>query len=169
MSSDQNTKTETNLYTAFVGEAKACLRLLGFAERADQEGYPQIAKLFRAISAAERVHALRHLRHLKLIQSTEENLAASFESETKVSEDIYPAFIREAEEDGNDPARLSFTHARDAETFHGKLYKGAMDHLMAETEAPYYVCRVCGYVAEAQPPEECPVCGAKEKAFFQVD
>jgi len=70
-------KTDENLYTAFVGEAKAAMRLLGFAEKADKEGYPQMAKLFRAIGAAERIHATKHLRLLKIIKSTEENLESN--------------------------------------------------------------------------------------------
>jgi rubrerythrin len=161
-------KTEENLYAAFVGEAKACLRLLGYAERAEQEGYPQMARLFRAISAAERVHALKHLRQLEVVKSTEENLQASFESEMKVSENAYPEFIRVAEEEGNQAARVGFSQARDAESFHAKLYKNAIDHMVGETESSYYVCRVCGYVADGAAPDECPVCGAKREAFFEV-
>ena len=121
--------TEENLKTAFVGEAKACLRLLGYAEKAEQEGYPQMARLFRAISAAEKIHALKHLRRMKVIKSTEENLKAAFESETTVSENIYPDFIRVAEEEGQEAARVGFSHARDAESFHAKLYKNAIDHM----------------------------------------
>ena len=161
-------QTEENLYTAFVGEAKACLRLLGFAEKAEQEGYTQMAKLFRAISAAEKVHALKHLRRLKIIKSTEENLKAAFESETTVSENIYPDFIKAAEEEGNDAARIGFSHARDAESFHAKLYKNAIDHMIGEKETTYHVCSVCGYVVDGAPPDECPVCNAKKEAFFEV-
>ena len=161
-------QTEENLYTAFVGEAKACLRLLGFAEKAEQEGYTQMAKLFRAISAAERIHALKHLRRLKIIKSTEENLKAAFESETTVSENVYPDFIKTAEEEGNDAARIGFSHARDAESFHAKLYKNAIDHMIEEKETSYHVCQVCGYVVDGQPPDECPVCGAKQEMFTEV-
>lgn len=163
------TKTDQNLKTAFVGEAKACLRLLGFAEKADQEGYTQMARLFRAISAAEQIHALKHLRLLKIIKSSEENLKQSFESETTVSENIYPEFIRVAEEEGNKPAGISFSHARDAESFHAKLYKNAIDHMIEERETTYYVCQVCGYVADREPPEKCPVCEAPREKFKQVD
>jgi rubrerythrin len=161
-------KTEENLYTAFVGEAKACLRLLGFAEKAAQEGYTQMAKLFRAISAAEKVHALKHLRQLKVIKSTEENLKTAFESETTVSENIYPDFIKVAEEEGNDAARIGFSHARDAESFHAKLYKNAIDHMIEEKEASYHVCQVCGYVVDGAPPDECPICGAKKEMFTEI-
>ena len=163
------TKTEENLKAAFDGEAKACLRLLGYAEKAEQEGYTQMARLFRAISAAEQVHALKHLRLLKIIKSSEENLKTAFESETSVSENIYPEFIRVAEEEGNQPASIGFSHARDAESFHAKLYKNAIDHMIEERETTYYGCQICGYVADGQAPESCPVCEAPRDKFTQVN
>ena len=163
------TQTEKNLYEAFVGEAKAAMRLLGFAEKAGQEGYPQMAKLFRAIGAAERVHAIKHLRLLKIIGTTEENLESSFEKETSVSENIYPEFIRQAEEEGNAAARISFSHARDAEEVHARLYKKAIGHMLEEEETTYHVCGVCGYVVDGDPPDECPICGAKREEFFRTD
>lgn len=162
-------QTEENLYAAFAGEAKACLRLLGFAQKAEEEGYLQMAKLFRAISAAERVHALKHLKQLKVIQSTEENLKSSFERETSVSENIYPEFVRQAEQDQNRPAAVGFRHAMDAESFHGKLYKNAIDHMLEERATTYHICGICGYVADGKLPDECPVCGAKPGEFFQVE
>lgn len=161
-------KTEQNLITAFVGEAKACLRLLGYAEQAEKEGYTQMARLFRAISAAEQIHALKHLRLLKIIRSTEENLQASFESETSVSENIYPEFIRIAEEEGNRAASISFSHARDAEEFHGKLYKQAIDNMIREEEPTYHVCEICGYVVDGQAPDNCPVCNAPKEKFREI-
>lgn len=167
--SEERTRTEENLYTAFVGESKACLRLLGYAEKAAQEGYEQVARLFRAISEAEKIHALKHLRQLKVIQSTEENLQASFETETTVSENYYPGFIQTAEEENNEPARIGFSQARDAESFHAKLYKNAIDHMIEEKVTHYSVCTVCGYVVDGDPPEECPVCGAKKEAFQRVE
>ncbi len=162
-------KSDENLKTAFVGEAKACLRLLGYAEKADQEGYVQMARLFRAISAAEKIHALKHLRLLKDIKSTEENLKASFESEMSVSENIYPGFIKVAEEEGHKAALISFSHARDAEEVHAKLYKNAIDHMIEERETSYHVCQVCGYVVDGQPPDNCPVCNAPREKFTQID
>jgi rubrerythrin len=162
-------KTEENLYKAYVGEAKASIRLLGYAEKADEEGYSQMAKLFRAIAAAERVHGIKHLRLMKVIKSTEENLEASFESETSVSENIYPELIRQAEEDGNKGAVVSFSHARDAEEAHAKLYKKAIGHMVAEEEPVYNICAVCGYVVDGEPPDECPVCGAPKEKFFATE
>ncbi len=163
------TQTDRNLKIAFDAEAKACLRLLGYAERAEKEGYPQMARLFRAISAAEKVHAIKHLRQLKIVKSTEENLQSSFESEMTVSENIYPEFIRVADEDGQKAAQMGFSQARDAESFHAKLYKNAIDHMIEEKETVYQVCSVCGYVHDGEAPDECPVCGAKKEQFDRVD
>ncbi len=163
------TETEKNLFEAFVGEAKATVRLRSFAERAEKDGYPQVGKLFRAVSAAEFVHATRCLRLLGIIQSTEENLQKSFESETVVSENHYPEFIKQAEDDQDNPARIAFTQSKDAEEFHAKLYKLAMGDLAADRESDFHVCQVCGYVVDGEPPDECPVCGAKRKYFLKVE
>jgi rubrerythrin len=162
-------KTEDNLYKAFVGEATAALRLKGFAEKADREGYPQMARLFRAISAAEEIHALKHLRILRVIKSTQENLQESFESETRISEGIYPGFIKTAIEEGNRAAEISFSQARDAEEVHGKLYRSAIDHMLDERESDYYVCSVCGYVHVGEPTEDCPVCNVSPDRFIKVE
>lgn len=161
-------QTEKNLYDAFAGEAKAALRLLGYAEKADQEDYPAVAKLFRAIAQAEQIHAVKHLRQLKIIASTEENLQAAFESENSVSENVYPAMIAQAMSDGNRAAVIGFSHARDAEEVHAKLYKKVIGHMVAEEEPTYYVCKVCGYVVDGEPPDTCPVCNAPKKVFFEV-
>ena len=163
-------KTHDNLYVAFVGEAKAHHRLLAFARKADDEGYPQIAKLFRAVAAAEGVHAERHLRLLgeAVVQSTEENLQSSFERETSVNEVYYPQFIREAEEEGERAAVLTFSQARDVEEGHAALYKHALSAMLRDETHGYYVCQVCGYVAERDVPDQCPVCGAKRGQFRLV-
>ncbi len=162
-------QTEKNLYEAFVGEAKASLRLWGFAERADQEGYQAVARLFRAIAAAARIHGVKHLRQLQVIGSTEENLEAAFESESTVSENVYPAMIAKAEEEGHQAAAVGFSHARDAEEVHAQLYKKVIGHMVAEEEPTYHVCKVCGYVVDGEPPDTCPVCGAPRKLFFEVE
>ena len=155
-------KTEENNRLAFEGEAKAHVRLQAFAQQAEKEGYAQIAKLFRAVAGAELVHAMRHLRNMKLVKSTEENLKYSFERETSVNEIIYPRMIKEAVEEGDKAATISFTQARDVEETHASLYKKALDHLMNEVETKYYVCGVCGYISDGGLPDACPVCGAKK-------
>jgi rubrerythrin len=161
-------RTEDNSKTAFVGESKAVVRLQGFAEQAGKEGYSQIAKLFRAISAAEMVHAKKHLRNLKIIKSTEENLKYAFESETAVGEEHYPEFIQQAAEDGDKAAEITFTQARDVEEFHAKLYKRALDLTMEEQESNYNVCTICGYVVDGPAPDNCPVCNAPKNKFIEV-
>ncbi len=163
-------KTQANLYESFVGEAKAYHRLLAFARQADKEDYPQVAKLFRAIAAAEGVHAERHLRLLgeAVVKSTEENLQFSFESETTVNEVYYPQFIGEAEAEGERAAALTFGQARDVEEGHAALYKRALSALLRDETHDYYVCQVCGYVAEREVPDQCPVCNAKREQFHLV-
>ncbi len=106
---------------------------------------------------------------MKEIKSTEENLAASFESETKVAEIAYDRFVKLAEEAGDKGAVLHFSQSRDVEETHAKLYKQAMAHFMEERETKYYVCKVCGYVADGDHPDECPVCGAKKEQFVSFN
>ena len=163
-------KTLRNLYEAFVGEAKAHFRLLAYAERAEEEGLPQIAALFRAVAEAERVHTVRNLQLLGevVVKDTEANLRASFEREEKASGVFYPQFIREAEAEGETRAAISFSHARDVEEEHAALYKRALQHLIAETAPVYHVCQVCGYIAEGEVPERCPVCNAPREQFRQI-
>jgi rubrerythrin len=158
-------KTTEFLHGAYTGEAKAALRLKVYADKAEKEGYPQMAKLFRVIALSEEIHGIRALRLLKEIKTTEENLAASFESETKVAGVAYDQFIKQAEADGNKAASLHFSQSRDVEEIHAKLYKEAMTHFMEERETTYYVCKVCGYVADGILPDECPVCSAKKEQF----
>jgi len=159
--------TELNrvLYEAYVGEAKAALRLKVFADKAEKEGYAQIAKLFRVIAFSEEIHGTRALKLLKEVKSTEENLAASFESEQKVAGVSYDNFIKLAEKEGNKAAVLHFSQSRDVEEVHAKLYKEAMNHLMEARETTYFVCKVCGYVSDGVLPDECPFCGAKKEQF----
>jgi rubrerythrin len=163
-------QTQRNLYEAFVGEAKAYHRLLAFARKAEEEDYPQIAKLFRAVAAAEGVHVERHLRLLgeAVVQDTEENLRSSFERETTVNQVYYPKFIRQAEEEGQRAAALTFSQARDVEEGHARLYKRALNAMLSDETHDYYVCRVCGYVAEREAPDRCPVCSAGQEHFGQV-
>ena len=164
-------KTQSNLYEAFVGEAKAHIRLLSFARKAEEEGHNQIAKLFRAIAAAEEIHAANHLRVLgeAIVKSTEENLAFSFERETTVNEVTYPQFIMEAEEAGEQEAIFSFSYARDVEEGHARLYKKAMEHMLQDEMSDYYVCGVCGYTSDGVLPDECPICGADKEAFRRIE
>ena len=153
------------LQQSYTGEAKAALRLKVYAEKAEQEGYPQIAKLFRVIACSEAIHGTRALKILKEVKTTEENLAESFESEQKVANVAYGEFVRQAEAEGNRAAVLLFSQSRDVEETHAKLYKEAMSHMLEERETTYHVCKVCGYVADGILPAECPVCGAISAQF----
>lgn len=162
-------KIKDALNQAYVGEAKAALRLKVYAQKAEDEGYKQMAKLFRVISFSEEIHGARALRVLKEIKSTEENLAVSFESEKQVAEIAYDEFVKLAEAEGDKEAVLHFSQSRDVEETHANLYKQAMNHFMEERETNYYVCKLCGYVADGILPEECPVCGAKAKMFVAFD
>ncbi len=162
-------KIREALQKAYIGEAKAVLRLKMYADKAEAEGYKQIAKLFRVIAFSEEIHGMRALRVLKEIKSTEENLAASFESEKTVAEIAYDNFVKMAEQAGDKAALLHFSQSRDVEETHAKLYKQAMNHFMEERETVYHVCQVCGYVADGELPDECPVCAAKKEQFTTFD
>lgn len=163
-------KTRQNVLTAFVGEAKAYFRLLAYAEKVDEEQEPQIALLFRAIAEAERVHATRQLNLVKdlLVKDTDTNLEASFQREKTVSENTYPDFIKDAEDEGETVAALAFSYARDAESYHAKLYERAIYHVIKNVVKAYHVCQVCGYVTDKKIPKKCPVCGAPPEKFKTV-
>jgi len=150
------TKTEQNLLEAFAGESQANRRYLAFAKKAETEGYPQIAKLFRAAAEAETVHALAHLRVLGQVKSTAENLKQAIEGETHEFTSMYPAMIDTAKEEGNKAAKFSFSYANQVEKVHADLYQKALDNMEALEETDYYVCSVCGYTCEKEPPEKCP-------------
>ena len=163
-------KTKKNVYTAFIGEAKAYFRLLAYAEKAEEEGVPQIALLFRAIADAERVHATRHLNLVKdmLVKDTDTNLEKSFQQEKSISENVYLDFIKDAEEDGEKAAAITFSQARDAESFHAKLYERAIYHVIRNEVKAYHVCQVCGYVTSKKIPDKCPICQATKDKFKTI-
>lgn len=164
-------RTAENIYTAFIGEAKAYFRLLAYSRKAQEEDVPQIALLFRAIAEAEKVHAMRHLSLAKdiVVQDTDTNLKKSFQREQSISENEYPELLKQAHEDGDQDAALAFSQARDAESFHAQLYKRAIYHLIRDEVKAYHVCQVCGYVADSKIPEKCPVCGAPKEKFKTIE
>ena len=163
-------KTEQNLKEAFAGESQANRKYLAFAKQAEKEGYPQAAKLFRATAEAETVHAHAHLRALKEINSTAENLKEAILGETHEFKSMYPAMIEEAREEGEKVAERSFVYANSVEEIHAGLYQKTLENLDNPPDVDcYYVCSVCGYTHENEAPNTCPVCGAKQKAFFKVE
>jgi rubrerythrin len=163
-------KSDDALKEAFAGESQANRKYLAFAAKADQEGFPQAAKLFRAAAEAETVHAHAHLRALKAIRSTRENLQEAIEGETHEFKSMYPDMIAAAKAEGHKEAERSFNFANKVEKIHAELYQHVLDNLDSAKEAySYYVCPVCGYTSEKEAPETCPVCSAKGKMFKKVD
>jgi rubrerythrin len=162
-------KSEKNLQDAFAGESQANRKYLAFAKQAEKEGFTQVAKLFRAAAAAETVHAHSHLKQLGEIKTTKENLAAAADGEAFEFKEMYPQMIKEAEEEGNKGALRSFNFANEVEKIHHDLYKKALDNLGSNEETDYYVCDICGYTAEGEAPDQCPVCKAKKQMFKKVD
>ena len=162
-------KSEQHLRDAFAGESQANRKYLAFADKAEKDGYPQIAKLFRAAGAAETVHAHAHLRALGEIGSTADNLKVAVAGETHEFKNMYPEMIKDAKEEGNKTAERSFIFANEVEKIHAELYQNALDNMDSLEDADYYVCSVCGMTVEHEAPDTCPVCGAKASAFFKVD
>lgn len=160
--------TKENLYQAFVGEAKAYFRLLAFAKKADEEGYPQIASLFRAVAEAEKVHAMNGFAHLDRVGTTEENLRTSFEKETYVNEVAYAAFLKQAWAENLKDAIWTFTKARNAEERHAKLYKFALTEMANDQRTRYYVCGNCGWVEDGRRPEACPNCQSPAEIYKEI-
>jgi rubrerythrin len=189
------TKTKENLEKALVGESQAYIRYLAFAEKADEEGYPGVARLFRAASRSEMVHAQSHqcalgsqvevIENLKSpekvreaieklksegeIKGTSENLQTAIDGETHEFKKMYPAMIQASVEDKDMQARHSFEYAMSIEMMHAKFFKKAMSDLHANSETVYYVCPVCGYTCTDEPPKKCPYCGVDAKKFFEVN
>ncbi len=169
MAEMKGSKTEKDLKEAFAGESQANRTYLAFAQKADQEGFTQAAKLFRAAAAAETVHAHAHLRALGGIRSTKENLMEAVGGETHEFMEMYPAMIKDAQAEGFEVALKSFTFANAVEKVHAKLYQKALDSLGSNEIVDYYVCKVCGNTLEGEPEGPCAVCGAVKNAFFKVD
>lgn len=164
--------TEANLREAFAGESQANRRYLAFAKKAEEEGLKQVARTFRAAADAETVHALNHLRALGEVKSTQENLEDAIEGETHEFTDMYPRMIEEAEEEGNSAAKVSFEQANKVEKVHAGLYKKALEAIKEGEglkEKDMYVCQVCGYTAEGEAPDRCPVCGAPKSEFKEIE
>lgn len=164
--------SEDNLKAAFAGESQANRRYLYSAEKADQEGHPQIARLFRAVAEAETVHARNHFKTLGELKSTDENLQAAIDGEHHEFTKMYPGFIEEAKAEGNKRAEVTFDYANKVEKVHHTLYEKARQSLTDGeklADQPYQVCQVCGYTVAGDAPEKCPVCQAPQSRFKRVD
>jgi rubrerythrin len=162
-------KSEENLKEAFAGESQANRKYLAFAKKADQEGYKQAAKMFRAAAEAETVHAHAHLRVLGGVKSTKENLEEAVNGESFEFQKMYPKMIEDAKAEGNKGALMSFDYANQVEKVHANLYQKILDSLGKNEETGYSVCQVCGMTVEGDGPDKCPVCGAPKSSFKKID
>ncbi len=163
-----NPETETNLKNAFAGESQAHMKYMIFAERAEREGFPNVARLFRAASFSEQLHATNHLRALNGVGKTLANVETALAGETYEITTMYPAYISQAEQQGEDRARGTMADALEAEKIHAALYTRAKEAVAAgrDVELPkLWVCSTCGYTVEGEPPDRCPICKASRKAF----
>jgi len=160
--------TEKILSEAFAGESMAHIKYLAFADIAEREGYPNIARLFRAIAYAEQIHAINHGRNLGYIGKTEENLKEAIEGETYEVEEMYPSFDAIANLQNEKSAQKSIHYAIEAEKIHIKLYSEAKEKVEEGKDVKVeeiYICPVCGYTHIGKPPENCPVCNVSSEKF----
>ena len=160
------------LKAAFAGESQANRRYLAFAKKAEEEGLPRVAKLFRAAAEAETVHALNHLRIAGEIGITVSNLDEAISGETFEFTKMYPEFLEIARKERNKQAEWSFNVANQVEEIHAGLFKKALEALKKGEEMEeldYYVCSVCGNTVEKVAPKKCSICGAPEAKFIKVD
>jgi len=165
------TKTVENLKDAFAGESQANRRYLTFAQKAEEEGFPQAAKLFRAAAEAETVHAFNHIRAMGDVKTTAENLTAAITGEVFEYKKMYPEYVKTAKKEENTQATWSFNVAGQVEQIHSRLFSKAAGALKKGKElakVDYYVCSVCGNTVENEAPEKCPVCGNPKSKFFKV-
>lgn len=164
--------TEKNLEVAFAGESQANRRYLAFARKAEQDGYSQVARVFRAAAAAETVHAHNHFQVMGGIESTLENLETAADGEAYEFQDMYPTFLEQAEEEGDDSAVGTFGYANQVEKVHYQLYTQAIQAVEDDSDLPeteMYVCQTCGNTVEGEVPEQCSVCGAPASFFQNIE
>jgi rubrerythrin len=159
-----------DLKEAFAGESQANQKYRAFAARAERDGFPNVARLFRTTAEAERIHAEGHLHALDGVGSTADNLKAAIDGETYEFTEMYPPMLRRAVEAGHKAKRM-FGYAVEAEAVHAKLYALALEAVRQGkdlSETKFYLCPVCGHIEFGEPPESCPICGAKASRFVQV-
>ena len=155
--------TQANLQAAFAGESQAHVKYMAFAEMAEREKLPNVARVFRAAAYAEQMHATNHLRALGGIGKTAANLEAAFGGETFEINEMYPAYLAVAEAQEEKRALQSMNDALAAEKVHAALYAAAKEAVAAGKDAEVstlWVCDVCGFTGEGELPEKCPICGA---------
>ena len=159
-------KTQANLMDAFAGESQANRKYLAYAKKAEKDGKLNAAKLFKAASDAETIHALKHFEVAGNVSTTVDNLQDGIAGETHEYQEMYPEFVKTAETEGNKAALLSFTYAMKAEEVHAKLYRDALENLEQTEEVYYYLCPVCGNIEKVRP-DKCSICGASGDKFIK--
>jgi rubrerythrin len=162
--------TIDNLKEAFAGESQASQKYRAFAKKAETDGFPNIARLFRTAAEAERIHAEGHLKALDGVGSTAENIQTAIDGETYEYTTMYPPMVKQAELDGHKAKRM-FSYATGAEEVHARLYRLALEAAKQGkdlTETEFYLCPVCGHIEFGKPPATCPVCGAKGDKYVKV-
>jgi rubrerythrin len=161
--------TEANLKEAFAGESQAHMKYLIFADKAEREGFSEVARLFQAIAYAERVHATNHLRQLDGIKDTLTNLQVAIDGENYENEEMYPTFGVVAKFQEHKGATRSFHYAEEAEKIHEVMYKDAKKRVESgkdiEKAEGIWVCSVCGHTHIGDQPDKCPVCGVKGSKY----
>ena len=163
--------TTDDLKESFAGESQANQKYRAFAKKAELEGFPNVARLFRTTAEAERIHAEGHLRALAEIVSTRENLQAAIAGETFEYTTMYPPMLEQAKAEGH-RAKLMFGFAVKAEAIHAELYQRALDAVEEGkdlTEMRFYLCPICGNIEFGNPPESCPICGTAKAKFVEVN
>ena len=161
--------TLENLKEAFAGESQAFQKYSAFAKKAEQEGFPVVARLFRLTAQAEKIHAEGHFKNMDNVKTTAENLKAAIGGETYECTTMYPPMVKQAEKEGHKAAKM-FDYAMDAESIHARLYTQALEAIKAGKDlssTDFYLCPVCGNIEFGKPPEKCPVCGTLGTKFVK--
>lgn len=164
-------ETDENLKDAFSGESQANRRYLAFANQAEKEGFPEIARLFRVAAESETFHALNHLKTMGGISTTEENLVEAMSGERHEAVKMYPEFIEKADSEDAKKASRSFSWALAAEKVHESLYAEALEAMKAGRDLDrreFHLCPVCGYTMEGEVPDRCPICNAPKERFMKL-
>jgi rubrerythrin len=162
--------TQANLEAAFAGESQAHMKYSIFADKAEQEGLANVARLFRAISFAEQMHATGHFKALGNVSGTADNLQAAIGGETYEVEEMYPAFIAVSELQEEQAAVRSEKWAFEAEKVHAGMYERARQAVTAGQDVQMgavRICSVCGWTVEGDAPDRCPICGAVREKFVK--
>ncbi len=163
--------TNDNLAAAFAGESQANRKYLAFAKKAEEDGFANVAKLFRAAAEAETIHAHAHLRVMGGINDTATNLQAASDGEGYEFKEMYPGFVTEAQNEGNKAAEITFKNAMAVEEIHHGLYEEALAAVKGGSDLPatqIWLCPVCGNTVKGAVPNKCSVCGVPGDKFSEI-